>query len=116
MKRDIVEETVKGDLAFECRQFPRFSGYSEDPATGIAAGALAASFRKRQLMCPSGESGGNSNYDIHQGTAMGRPSKIIVKICNYPSEETNPNPPMKVIYTGAVAVDSVSFLNLAQET
>ena len=32
-----------GASRFECRQFPRASGYPEDPATGIAAAALAAS-------------------------------------------------------------------------
>ena len=29
--------------SYECRQFPRSSGYQEDPATGIGAAALAAS-------------------------------------------------------------------------
>ncbi len=104
------------DCLFECRQFPRFSGYSEDPATGIAAGALAASFHKRQSAYSRGKFWGDSNYTVVQGTSMGRPSKINVKICNYPSEETDPNPPLKVIYNGAVAVDAVSFLDLAQET
>ena len=34
---------------FECRQFPRAS-YPEDPATGVAAAALAASLRSRGLV------------------------------------------------------------------
>jgi PhzF family phenazine biosynthesis protein len=55
---------------FECRQFPRASGYPEDPATGIAAGALAVHLHPTvQLL----------NYDIFQGTAMGRPSLIQIR-------------------------------------
>eukprot|EP00521_Asterionellopsis_glacialis_P011638 CAMPEP_0195309230 /NCGR_PEP_ID=MMETSP0707-20130614/38635_1 /TAXON_ID=33640 /ORGANISM="Asterionellopsis glacialis, Strain CCMP134" /LENGTH=317 /DNA_ID=CAMNT_0040373527 /DNA_START=12 /DNA_END=965 /DNA_ORIENTATION=+ len=57
---------------FQCRQFPRASGYPEDPATGIAASALAVSLKLS----------GRANYptfNILQGIAMGRPSKIIVE-------------------------------------
>ena len=108
-KREIVEER---DLAFECRQFPRSSGYPEDPATGIAAGALASSFHKRQIMCYS-KSRGDSYYDILQGTAMGRPSKIQVEIGSYSLEGTTPNPSLKVSYTGLVVFDAVSFSDLA---
>ena len=67
-------------------------------------------------MCYSRESGGNSNYDVFQGTAMGRPSKINVKIGNYSSKETHPNPSLTVMYTGLVVFDSVSFSDIAQET
>jgi len=94
-KREIVEER---DLAFECRQFPRSSGYPEDPAT-------------RQIMSYS-ESRGD-NYDILQGTAMGRPSKIQVEIGNYSLEGTIPNPSLKISYTGLVVFDAVSFSDLA---
>ena len=37
-KKKSAEDVV---LRYECRQFPRASGYPEDPATGIAAAALA---------------------------------------------------------------------------
>lgn len=37
-----VNTDNKSEIAFECRQFPKSSGYSEDPATCIAAGALGA--------------------------------------------------------------------------
>jgi PhzF family phenazine biosynthesis protein len=53
------------------RQFPRDSGYPEDAATGLAAGALAALLASRE----AGD--GDYRYDIHQGQAMGRPSLII---------------------------------------
>jgi len=56
---------------YECRQFPRASGYPEDPATGIAATTLAASLRIRKL-CPN-------NVVIYQGTEMGRRSRISVR-------------------------------------
>lgn len=59
------------DYKFECRQFPRPSGYPEDPATGIAAAALAASLHQHDSRnaepC-------NPTFTFIQGTAMGRPS------------------------------------------
>ena len=65
-------------ITLECRQFPKSSGYPEDAATGIAAGALACSLYKRGI---------NVEYfDILQGTAMNRPSKIKVKIDSYQAE------------------------------
>jgi predicted PhzF superfamily epimerase YddE/YHI9 len=36
-------------ITLECRQFPRASGYPEDPATGIAAACLAVSLHERGL-------------------------------------------------------------------
>jgi PhzF family phenazine biosynthesis protein len=56
--------------SWECRQFPRASGYPEDPATGIAAAALAASLFKSGVYVPV--------YKLFQGTTMGRPSLIEV--------------------------------------
>lgn len=86
--------------AFECRQFPRASGYPEDPATGIAAAALAVSLHHRRLE-GEGQSFASSShrsaeeehglqnspgashicgsYKFHQGTAMGQPSLIMVE-------------------------------------
>ena len=56
--------------AWECRQFPRASGYPEDPATGIAAAALAVSLCRDGIFLPV--------YKFYQGTAMQRPSLIEV--------------------------------------
>lgn len=53
---------------YECRQFPRASGYPEDPATGVAAAALGVALHKQ---CDT-----NTFFSFHQGTAMGRPSLI----------------------------------------
>ncbi len=70
---------------YECRQFPRSSGYPEDPATGIAAAALAASLRfgvvdseDQQEAESVNQNADSSIYNIYQGTAMGRPSLIQV--------------------------------------
>jgi len=57
---------------FEARQFPKASGYPEDPATGIAASALAFGLLEHGLVRP-GEA-----ISIYQGRAMGRLSRIQV--------------------------------------
>ena len=66
------EQEVSDDesLSWECRQFPRASGYPEDPATGIAAAALASAIFKSGVYTPV--------YKFFQGTTMGRPSLIEV--------------------------------------
>jgi hypothetical protein len=63
--------TKETNDSWECRQFPRASGYPEDPATGIAAAALAASLYFRGTKLPA--------YKFYQGTAMGQPSLIMVE-------------------------------------
>ena len=52
------------------RQFPRDSGYPEDAATGLAAAALSALLALRE------PEDGAYNYEVHQGQAMGCPSRI----------------------------------------
>ena len=56
------------DGAYACRQFPIASGYPEDPATGIAAAALAAAL-DRDL----------PYMKIFQGDALGKPSLLLVE-------------------------------------
>ncbi|CAB9522697.1 isomerase, phenazine biosynthesis phzc phzf domain [Seminavis robusta] len=59
------------DGAWHCRQFPRASGYAEDPATGIAAAALACHlYHHHEIELPV--------YKLYQGSAMGKPSLIVV--------------------------------------
>ncbi|KAL3797502.1 hypothetical protein HJC23_009866 [Cyclotella cryptica] len=84
------------NVSFECRQFPRASGYAEDPATGIAAGALAASLYARGMR--------RDSYTFYQGTAMDRPSRIQVKIGSCGDCF------LKLSYTGIVAFDSIACL------
>ncbi|KAL7497939.1 hypothetical protein ACHAWT_009448 [Skeletonema menzelii] len=102
----------------ECRQFPKSSGYAEDPATGIAAGALVASLHCRSMNSNDGGGDGNrvQSTTILQGTAMGRPSKIKVKIDDYiptssSTSDSSHRGTVKISYTGLVAFDHVSYLD-----
>jgi trans-2,3-dihydro-3-hydroxyanthranilate isomerase len=63
--------SASGRYQVAARQFPVRVGYPEDPATGVAAGALAA-----YLDCQGLRPGGPGGYRIAQGRAMGRPSLI----------------------------------------
>ncbi|MGH8997024.1 MAG: PhzF family phenazine biosynthesis protein [Acidimicrobiales bacterium] len=54
------------------RQFPVAAGYPEDPATGVAAGALAAYLADRNRPSPPCW----VNVEIDQGDTMGRPSTL----------------------------------------
>lgn len=64
-----------GDLQVDARQFPRASGYPEDPATGIAATALAF-----ELLADGLITANEHTITIRQGRAMGRPSQITVRL------------------------------------
>lgn len=57
----------------EARQFPKRVGYNEDAATGVAACALGAYLTR---YCSSD---GEREFTIGQGSAMGKPSRIIAK-------------------------------------
>ena len=61
------KDGARGARSYECRQFPRSSGYPEDPATVITAAALAATL---QIGPDDDKSSTIVNYDIYQGTAM----------------------------------------------
>ncbi|EJK61164.1 hypothetical protein THAOC_18394 [Thalassiosira oceanica] len=84
---------------FECRQFPRASGYAEDPATGIAAGCLAVSLDKRGIA--RGNNSGTSRWRISQGVAMGMPSTIGVEVRRTGGQG------LTIGYDASVAFDSV---------
>jgi len=94
--KDTTSADNENCVSFECRQFPRASGYSEDPATGIAAGALAASLYSKGFR--------RETYCFYQGTAMDLPSRIQVKI------ESCGDRFIKLSYTGIVKLDSISCL------
>jgi PhzF family phenazine biosynthesis protein len=64
-----------GSRTFEARQFPQASGYPEDPATGIAAAALAFGLLRDGLVEPD-----DRTIRVFQGRAMGRLSEIRVRI------------------------------------
>jgi PhzF family phenazine biosynthesis protein len=59
---------------FEARQFPQSSGYPEDPATGIAAAALAFGLLHTGVVARS-----SAPIHVMQGVSMGRPSRIEVR-------------------------------------
>ncbi len=63
-----------GDRVFAARQFPRASGYPEDPATGIAAAALAFGLLENGVVAAD-----DQPILVRQGQAMGRPSEITVR-------------------------------------
>ena len=93
-------------LRYECRQFPRASGYPEDPATGIAAAALAASLRKRGFGVPRDEKDTKRyRYEFYQGTSMGRRSKIGVRFdhgCDVKSKDKD----ISIYISGLVDISS----------
>ncbi|HEY2834972.1 MAG TPA: PhzF family phenazine biosynthesis protein [Rhizomicrobium sp.] len=63
----------EGPRIFEARQFPKASGYPEDPATGVAAAALAFG------LLAQAQVGEGDKIRVLQGRAMGRPSAIGVR-------------------------------------
>lgn len=60
---------------FAARQFPRSSGYPEDPATGIAAAALLFALLDEGQVERS-----ERPVRIRQGRAMGRPSAMTLRL------------------------------------
>ncbi|MBN9393208.1 MAG: PhzF family phenazine biosynthesis isomerase [Chloroflexi bacterium] len=66
--------TRQPDFDVDARQFPLRAGYPEDPATGVAACALASYLTRYQGGVIKKE--GWNGYRIGQGFAMGRPSVI----------------------------------------
>ena len=64
---------ASGPRRFDARQFPRSSGYPEDPATGIAAAALAGA-----LVSDGAVPAERGVVVIRQGRAMGRPSRMVL--------------------------------------
>ena len=64
------------DPGLNARQFPVRAGYPEDPATGVAAAALAGYLVHHAP--PAGP--GTVRYEIAQGEAMGRPSRLTTVV------------------------------------
>jgi trans-2,3-dihydro-3-hydroxyanthranilate isomerase len=60
-----------GDRAFQARMFAPWDGIPEDPATGSAAVAFAATLHRFESMAD-----GVHAFSIRQGVEMGRPSDI----------------------------------------
>jgi trans-2,3-dihydro-3-hydroxyanthranilate isomerase len=63
---------MQGTGVAHARQFPRSSGYREDPATGIAAAALFFGLRASGSL-------DRPRLEVRQGEAMKKPSRIVVE-------------------------------------
>jgi predicted PhzF superfamily epimerase YddE/YHI9 len=106
--------------SWECRQFPRASGYAEDPATGIAAAALAFSLElgaSGNVSTQTTQQEQQKVYNMYQGTAMGRPSLIqVIDLQRYDDEtsSSNRNSAVKVSFglQGRVEIDSHSTMQV----
>ena len=64
------------DAGLNARQFPVRAGYPEDPATGVAAAALGGYLAHH---APP-DAPGTVRYEIAQGVAMGRPSRLTTVV------------------------------------
>jgi len=71
-----TQQTINANASIHSRAFAPGLGIGEDPATGSAAGAIAAYLYKHKLLPEQMQ---NSIY-IEQGFEIGRPSSIHVKI------------------------------------
>ena len=65
------------ERTYHARQFPAASGYPEDAATGIAATALLYGLKHWGLI------GLRRTIRVHQGDAMGRPSRMAVTLADH---------------------------------
>ena len=65
------------ERTYHARQFPAASGYPEDAATGVAATALLYGLKHWGLI------GLRRTIRVHQGDAMGRPSRMAVTLADH---------------------------------
>ncbi|MDJ0857659.1 MAG: PhzF family phenazine biosynthesis protein [Dinoroseobacter sp.] len=65
----------RSGTGFEARMFSPTAGIPEDPATGSASAILAA-----QLLQAGELADEETNFELRQGTDMGRPSEIVLRI------------------------------------
>ncbi|KAL3931437.1 MAG: hypothetical protein SGBAC_011309 [Bacillariaceae sp.] len=96
--------------SWECRQFPRASGYPEDPATGIAAAALAASM----VQTYSGGGIPPTDFNFYQGMSMDRPSFIQV-VDLHLQKRKDEKSLVSLGLKGKVEIDERSTIEVEQE-
>lgn len=94
--------------SWECRQFPKDSGYPEDPATGIAAAALAASM----VQTYSGGGLPPTNFDFYQGMSMDRPS--LIKVVDLKLQKQDDSTVVSLGLKGKVEIDERSTIEVEQ--
>lgn len=105
----LYSRDTNDSATFECRQYPRFSGYSEDPATGIAAAALASSLHKEYKR--RDDKYHLTNYTFYQGTHMGRRSMIKIRFEETIDENDEKLKKERLSCSGLVDIDSIEYLN-----
>lgn len=91
---------------WDARQFPKESGYHEDPATGIAASALAFGLLENGVVEPDG----GKEVRVRQGRAMGLPSEIVVRFREAPGGGE-----VVGCWIGGTAIPDVEALQEVQE-
>ncbi|CAJ1962272.1 unnamed protein product [Cylindrotheca closterium] len=95
--------------SWECRQFPRASGYPEDPATGIAAAALAASM----VQTYSGGGIPPTDFNFYQGMSMDRPS--LIQVVDLQLQRKGDSSLVSLGLKGKVEIDERSTIEVEQE-
>lgn len=95
--------------SWECRQFPRASGYPEDPATGIAAAALAGSM----VQTYSGGGLPPTSFNFFQGMSMDRPS--LIQVVGLKLQKKNGGAIVSLGLKGKVEIDERSTIEVVQE-
>lgn len=108
----LAEQGTPAEVVMHARQFPRASGYPEDPATGIAAAALAAAWHRRDTR--------GIRYKIHQGEAMGQASLIVVQDIEFDKNvednaDSDQHPTVSFGLLGRIEVDSREEIHLDDE-
>jgi trans-2,3-dihydro-3-hydroxyanthranilate isomerase len=78
-------ETVDPEVSVHCRMFAPHFGIPEDPASGVALGALAAYLVKHRLLRWSDRLA----FIAEQGLEMGRPSRLYVEAAVRAGEATD---------------------------
>lgn len=68
--------SLRNEQQVQARHFPVRAGYLEDPATGVAAGALAAYL----ALCQPAGRGHSSDLEIWQGDALGQPCTMHARV------------------------------------
>ena len=97
--------TRKEIFDVEARQFPKNAGYPEDPATGVAAGALS-SYLTNYTILPTCRKKNTFKYKIGQGIDMKRPSII------YTENKVESNEIAKVLVGGEAEIVKKEHLTI----
>jgi PhzF family phenazine biosynthesis protein len=96
------------DVHVVARQFPVDAGYPEDPATGVAAGALVVYLADRARSHLDAAGSDELTIDIDQGDAMGRPSRLAA------TARVDSDQVLRSVVSGRATLRRVEDLDLAR--